>query len=77
MFKILYGEFVLTLYEPCKVYDGGGYDDKRQAAEVNLCPIPQRQFLFDLLANIYGVLLYPSQLVNYTAEICRGIDFLL
>ena len=32
---------VLTLYKPRKVYDGSGYDDKCQAAEFNLCPIPQ------------------------------------
>ena len=77
MFKILYSELVLTFNVPCKVYDGGGYDDKRQAAEVNLCPIPQRQFLLDLLAYIYGVLFYPSKRVDNTAEICRRIDFLL
>ena len=31
---------VLTLNVPRKVYDGSGYNDKCQAAELNLCPIP-------------------------------------
>ena len=31
---------VLTFYKPRKVYDGGGYNYKCQAAELNLCPIP-------------------------------------
>ena len=31
---------VLTLNVPRKVYNGGGYDNERQAAEFNLCPIP-------------------------------------
>ena len=53
--------FVLALNVPRKVYDGSGYDAKCPAAELYLCPIPQGQFLFDLLFYIYGVILYPSQ----------------
>ena len=71
----LYSELVLTFDEPCKVYDSGGYDNKRQAAELYLCLVPQRQLFFDLLFYIYGVLLYPSQRVDNAAEICRRIDF--
>ena len=72
----LYSELVLTLYKPCKVYYGSGYDDKRQAAELYLCLVPQRQLFFDLLFYIYRVVFYPSQRVDNTAEICRRIDFL-
>ena len=72
----LYRELVLTVDEPCKVYDSCGYDDKRHAAELYLCLVPQRQLFFDLLFYIYGVLLYPSQRVDNTTEICRRIDFL-
>ena len=32
--------FVLTLDEPRKVYNGSGYDGKRQASELNLYAIP-------------------------------------
>ena len=31
---------VLTFDIPRKVYDGSGYDNERQTAEFNLCPIP-------------------------------------
>ena len=31
---------VLTFYKPRKVYDGGGYNYKCQAAELNLNAIP-------------------------------------
>ena len=31
---------VLALYKPRKVYDGGGYNDKRQAAEFYFHSIP-------------------------------------
>ena len=32
--------FVLAFDKPRKVYNGGGNDNERQAAESNLCPIP-------------------------------------
>ena len=32
--------FVLAFYKPRKVYNGSGYDGKRQAAELNLNAIP-------------------------------------
>lgn len=38
--NFLYIEFILAFDIPRKVYDGGGYDDKRPAAELKLRLVP-------------------------------------